>query len=351
MTEEPVAPPSKRRALTLLFSLIGFACVIVLSMYWAWPLFQSTKSFEEPKLTTAHLDEEPFMRLQLRPGETYRPLEIMEGTTVSFTCEVVARDPAPPRFVLRAWGQDFTAKDCVFQLAVPKQPGLQSDLVVTFFDGGGQKATDTLTVPTLVVPTFQGIQFHALEDPKHEPVQPASVSAEAYVYARAITKLPGDGRDFAALFFTADPANGVPVLELMPMKEGDKPEPLVGSVVRYRSYGPDLAGYAFWSPQPVHIGGKDGTRSVTDLYVGIFRRDELPTLLGRLLKVDVTGPETVMVTPQVRDADELKTLTVNGRLLSQSLHVIRGPGGGTTGNEARLPIPVPPVPPPSAPAH
>jgi hypothetical protein len=346
--EEPVAPRSRRRLSTFIFATLGFAVVVGLSFFWAWPLFHTTKAFEEPKLTTVHLDEEPFMRMILGPGQTYRPIELMAGTVVRFNCEVVAVATTPPRFALTAWGKVHEGKDCTFDLTVPAEPGLRADLVVTFYDGGAQKATDALTVPTLVVPPFEGVEFYALEDAKHQPVQPGAASDEAYVYARAIGKLPGDGRDFAALFFTADPTNGVPVLELLPMKEGDKPELMTGSVIRYRSYGADLSGYAFWSPQPVRIGGKSGNRAVTDLYAGIFRRDELPQLLGKLLKVDVTGPDTVTVTPLITDSRELKALTVGGRLLSQSLHLIRGPSAEPTGNEARVP-PAPVVAPATAP--
>ncbi len=334
--EEPVKPRSRRRVLTTLMVALGIAVMFGYSMFWAWPLFQSSKSFETPKLTTVHLDEEPFMRLDLKPGESYRPIDLMAGTEVAFKCEVVASPNARPRFVLKAWGAAHEQPDCVFQLTVPKRPGLRDDFEVAYYDNGAPQPTDTLTVPTLVVPPFEGVEFHALEDAKHQPVEPGSVPDEVYVYARSIAKLPGDGRDFAALFFTADPTNGVPVLELLPMKEGDKPEIMAGSVLRYRSWGRDLSGYAFWSPEPVHIGGRTGNRAVTDLYVGIFPRDALPSLLGKLLKVDVTGADTVTVTPLVSDARELKTLTVAGRLLSQSLHVVRGPSG-TTGNEARVP--------------
>lgn len=346
MTEEPVAPPSRRRGLTLVIAVLAFAIMVVYLGYWAWPLFQSTKSFEDPKLTVVHLDEQPFMRIDLKPGETYRPLDVMAGTVVTFKCEVVARAPEPPRFVLKAFGKSHEGKGCIFQVPVPQEPGLRDDFEVTFFDGGGSKPTDTLPVPVLVIPAIDGIEFQALEDATHQPAQPGAVPDQVYVYARAIAKLPGDGRDFVALFFTADPANGVPVLELMPMKEGDKPEPMTGSVVRYRAYGPDLSGYAFWSNHPVRIGGREGNRAVTDIYTGIFRRDELPTLLGRLLKVDVTGPETLTVTPLIRDAAELRALTVGGRLLSPSLHAVRGPGA-STGNEARVPPPVV-NPPPAA---
>ncbi len=336
MTEEPVPPPSKRRALTFAGVSIFVAILIVLTLFWAWPLFQSTKGFEEPKLTTARLDEQPFMRMDLRPGESYRPLEVMTGTTVTFRCEVVARSPAPPRFLLNAWGHDYEGADCVFQLPVPDQPGLASQITVTFFDGGGTRPTDRLDVPTLVVPSREGIEFHALEDLQHATVAPGSVPDQVFVYARAITSLPGDGRDFVAMFFTSDPSNGVPVLELMPMKEGDQPQPMIGSVVRYRSYGPNLSGYAFWSPQPVRIGGRDGNRAVTDLRVGIFRRDLVASLFLRLLKVEVSGPETVTVTPLVLDASELESLTVGGHLLSPPLHVVRGPASAAESETRRV---------------
>lgn len=336
MSEEPVAPRSKNRILTLIGVLIGFAAMVLLVVFWAWPPYKSTKAFDEPKLTTVHLDEEPFMRLALRQGETYRPIDVMEGTVVAFNCEVVVKASGKPRFVLQAFGQTREGNDCTFQIPVPTSPGLIDNLVVTFYDGGAAVATDSLSVPVMIVPRFTGIQFQALEDSKHLIVDAGSAPEAVYLYARAIAKLPGDGRDFAALFFTADPSNGVPVLEMMPLKEGEAPEAMVGSVIRFRSYGADLAGYAFWSPEPIRTAGRDGNRSVTDLYVGIFRREAVASIFRKVLKVDVTGPDTVTVTPLIRNATELAALTVDGRLLSQSLHVVRGPTTAA-GNEARVP--------------
>ena len=224
MSDEPVVPRSKRRVITFISVVIGMAVMVVLTMSWTWPLFNSTKAFDSAKLTTVHLDEEPFMRMDLKPGESYRPIDLMAGTEVVFNCEVVAVDPGPHRFVLKAWGAVHESGDCKFLLTVPAQPGLRSDIEVTYHDVSAQQATDMLTVPTMIIPAGEGITFYALEDAKHQAVEPGSASDEVYVYARMIAKLPGDGRDFAALFFTADPMNGVPVLELNPMKEGDKTE-------------------------------------------------------------------------------------------------------------------------------
>lgn len=346
VTEDEVQKP-KRRFLPAVGAVSIAVGLLALMIYWFKPPADATKAFEQPKLTSAHLDEQPFMRVPLGPGESYRPLEVMEGTRVAFTCEVVSRADAPSRFVLKAFGKVLESSDCRYTLDIPAEVGLRADLEVTFHDGGASQATDVLTVPAIVTARHEGLDFHALEDAAHKTVQPGSVPDQVFVYARAVTKLPGDGRDYAALFFTADPANGVPVLELMPTKEGDKPLPMTASVIRYRSWGPDLSGYAFWSPEPIRTGGRQGDRVVTDLYVILVRRDQVQDIFAKVLKVEQTGPETLTVTPQIRDAADLKALAVN-HLVSLPLHVVRGPAGSAESGTRTTPVPPPAAPAPVA---
>ncbi len=339
MDEEVIPVKRKRTLVIVLFIVAALAAPILFFLWWAYPPYHANKSFDEPKIVSAHLDEEPFARLVLQPGASYRPIEVMAKTDVPFFCGVVSVAPGS-RFHLSAFGREYDTEDCVFNLAIPDAVGTFFDLHITYWDDPEQQEpTDSLTVPAVVVARNERVEFQALEDAAGKPLRGASVPGKVRVYARAITKLPSDGRDFAALFFTADPENGVPVLELMPVAEGDKPAPMVGQVLRYRSYGNDLAGYALWSPEPIRLGGRDGDRQITDVYVGIFGRDELDSILARTLKIDMTGPDTLTVTPLIANSAELATMTVNGKLLSEPLHLVRAQHDNSTVTMTTHPLP------------
>ncbi len=338
MEDEPILVKRRRPFLTVALVIAALAAMGLFFLWWAYPPYHSTRSFGKPKIVTAHVDEEPFARLALQPGDSYRPIEVMAGTQVPFLCGVVSTTKGS-RFHLSAFGRDHDSDDCVFDLKVPDAIGTHHDLRLTFWDSADQpEPTDTLDIPVVVVARSERVEFQALEDKAGNPIRGASVPGEVRVYARIITQLPSDGRDYVALFFTADPGNGVPVLELMPVGPGDKPTPMVGQVLRYRSYGKELSGYATWTPEPIRIGGSDGDRQVTDVYVGVFPRDQLDDLFARILKVQVTGADTLTVTPRVANAGELAAMTVHGRLLSPPLHLVRA-AGGTGSNLRMLPLP------------
>lgn len=326
MDEESVPVKRRRPVVTFLLVIAALAALALFFVWWAYPPYQSTRSFEAPKIVSVHLDEEPFARLVLQSGESYRPIEVMAGTEVPFLCGVVSV-AAGSRFHLSAFGREYESDDCLFDLPIPAAVGGHHDLTLTYWDDPETTdPTDSLTVPAVVVAPSERVEFQALEDADGNPIRSASVPGSVRVFARAITGLPGDGREYAALFFTADPLNGVPVLELMPVREGERPEPMVGQVIRYRSYGKRLAGYALWSPEPVRMGGREGDRLITDVYVGIFRRDELDSVVSRLLRIAQTGPDVLTVTPLVTHAGEVAAMTVHGRLLSPPLHLVRARG-------------------------
>lgn len=325
MEEEVTRIKHRRPLLTVLVGVGALAALALFFLWWAYPPYQATRSFEEPKITTVHLDEEPFGRLALQPGDSYRPIEVMAGTRVPFLCGVVSIAPGS-RFTLSAFGRTHDAADCVFDLDVPANVGEHHDLVLTYWDAPDQgEPTDTLTIPAVVVARNERVEFHAVEDAAGNTIRGAAVPAEVRVYARAVTQLPSDGRDYGALFFTSDPANGVPVLELAPVKQGETPLPMVGQVLRYRSYGKDLSGYALWSPDPIRMGGQAGDRQVTDVHVGIFPRDQIDRIFKQVLKVEISGPDTLRVTPLVTGIAEVAAMTVHGRLMSPALHLVKAP--------------------------
>lgn len=326
MEVEDVPVKRRRPIATILFVIAALVAPALFFLWWAYPPYKSTRSFEAPKIVSVHLDEEPFARLVLQPGESYRPIEVMAGTEVPFLCSVVSVSPGR-RFHLSAFGQEYESDDCLFDLPVPTTFGIHHDLMLTYWDDPEVAApTDSLTIPAVVVAPSERVEFQALEDAAGNAIRGASVPGAVRVFARAITNLPDDGREYAALFFTADPRNGVPVLELMPVREGEKPEPMIGQILRYRSYGKHLAGYALWSPEPVRMGGRDGDRQITDVYIGIFRRDELDAMVSRLLRIEQTGADTLTVTPQVANIAEVAEMTVHGRLMTPPLHLVRSKG-------------------------
>jgi len=326
--QEEAAPPRRRWAASLV-AVAVFLGLVVLMFYWLKPPTEATRAFEVPKITVARLDEQPFMRMELGPGESYRPIDVMAGTTVTLDCQVVSRpsrSSGKPRFLLKAFGREREMPECVAELEIPDEVGREESLVITFFDAGSETPTDELAVPMVIRGRSEGIEFHALEDLLHRPVSAATAPDQVFVYARAITRLPSDTRDYAALFFTMDPMVGVPVLELAPVHEGERPQPLVSSLIRFRSYGKDLASYAFWTPTPIRVGGRDGSRMVTDIGAFIVRKDQVASLFPRLLKVEQSDPETLTVTPLVQSVEELRSIAVLGLVARPSLHVLRAPG-------------------------
>lgn len=329
-------PPPRKWAASV-GAVAVFLGLAVMMFYWLKPPTEATRAFEVPKITIARLDEQPFMRMELGPGESYRPIDVMAGTTVTLDCQVVSR-AAPgtgkSRFLLKAFGREREMPECLTELEIPDEVGREENLVIIFFDAGAKTATDVLTVPMVIRGRSEGIEFHALEDELHRPVSATTAPDQVFVYARAITRLPSDTRDYAAMFFTMDPTVGVPVLELAPVHEGERPQPLVSSLIRFRSYGKDLAAYAFWTPSPIRLGGRDGSRMVTDIGAFIVRKDQIATLFPKLLKVEQSGPDTLTVTPLVQTLEELRSMAVLGLVSRPPLHVLRAPGPAA---EAQVP--------------
>jgi len=320
-----------------------FLGLLVLMFYWLKPPTEATKAFEVAKITMARLDEQPFMRMDLAPGESYRPIDVMAGTEVMLECQVVSQAAVRgqrPRFRLRAFGQEREMPECLAPLTIPEEIGREEHLVITFFDGDTPEATDELEVPMVIRGKSEGIEFHALEDERHQPVPASAVPDQVFVYARVITRLPSDTRDYAALFFTMDPTVGVPILELAPVHEGEAPRPLMSSLIRYRSYGKDLSSYAFWTPSPLRVGGRDGSRQVTDVGAFIVRKDQVSEIFSRLLKVEQTDAETLTVTPLISSLEELKGMTVNGMVSRPPMHLLRASGPAA---ETAMPPATPPA--------
>lgn len=314
-----------KRRLFAPLSVAGlFLALAGLMVYYLYPPYSSSKNFETPKLTDVHLDEEPFMRMPLPPGASFRPIELMTGTDAHFICGCVKVGEGKSRFVLKAFGKTFEWHDCVFDVPVPDQVAQHSNFEVIFYNNASDaEPTDSMTIPVVIVQNQEVVEFHQIENEAHQQIELGGVPDKIYVYARAAVALPEDGREYGALFFTADPANGVPVLELKPVLEGEKAEPMIGDVIRFRAYGKDMAGYAFWTPEPIDVTGRNHDRSIVDIYVGIFKRSEIPSVMQKTLKVEFKGEDSVMVTPMVSSADEVRPLTMKGRLLSKPLHVVR----------------------------
>lgn len=324
--------PRKRWAAVIALTLAAVAFMGVM-VYWLKPPVDATRDFDDAKLTSAFLDGEPFMRLKLNPGDRYRPIQVMENTTVRLECFAVRTESTRLNFVVHAFGKTFQQPDCVFDLKVTDPVGKFSDIRIEYLDGETD-LIDSLDIPVAVVQESERVEFHQLQDVNHEPVQAGGVPDRLFIYGRAITMLPGDSSEYGALFFVADPANDVPVLQLMPLLQGDEPRPMVGRVVRYRNYGTDLAGYALWSPEPVNISPVN--RKITDLYIGVFKMSEIDDVFKKLLKVEVTAEDTVTVTPLVSSPYEVMQMTVGKKLLSQSFHVVTGAGRAKIDERVRI---------------
>lgn len=315
------AAAKRRKWLLILYLFVGGIAMLVLIFFWMYPSWKTTKGFEEPKIVTVRVDEEPFMRVTLGPGERYRPIEVMAGTLVDAYCEVVATSE-PLRFLLKGFGQTFETTDCRFRIQVPEQPGLSENLSFLFFNGTVSEPTDQVEVPVVVVAAGERFEFHALEDEHGNLIEGVSVPDRIRVYARAITHLP-DPKQFVALFFVSDPTSGRPVIAL-DTKDPSNPRPMLSNLVKYRKYGQALEGYAVWTPDPIQVGTSGDSRTVTDIYFGIFKRDSVPAVLEKVVSIERKSDDSLVLTPLLSDVESLKALTWNRAALSPPLHVVRG---------------------------
>lgn len=315
----PPLRPARKVRLILALALAGIGCLILL-FSWMYPSWKTQRGFEEPKIVTIRVDDEPFLKVALAPGERYRPIEVMAGTRVDIQCEVVATSKER-RFEFRGFGQAFDNADCVFTVTVPDEVGRAESLRFRYFSGGAASPTDEVAVPVVVVASGERLAFQGLEDADGHPIRDVSVPDRVRVFGTAILRLPNP-KDFAALFFVTDPSSGRPALVLDPTRPDD-PAPLVGRLVRYRRYGQDLEGYALWTPDPVRVGGPDDRRTVHDIYFGLFLKADVPEVFRKSLSVERAGADTVRVTPLLPDAESLRALTWQGRTLSPPLHVVR----------------------------
>jgi len=322
---EVVATRPRNKRLTILVMVVLAVVIPVTTFFWMYPAWETSQAFEEPKITIAHLDGEPFMRVQLGPNQTYRPIELMAGTRVNMECEVVSVQETR-RFAFRAFGRDVIRKpDCDYMVVIPEEVGLAGQVVFTFFDGASEEPTDVMEIPVVVVAAGQRMEFHGLEDGAGRGILAASVPQRVVVYARAILNDIEDYRRLVPLFFVAESLSGVPVLQLTPVREDDEePTPLTGQFVRYRKYGDKISGYALWSRDTISIGGLSDHRKVFDVYYGLFVKKNLEKIFERTLSVEWTGKDSIKVKPLITNEEDLRALTWEGRTLSPPLHVVRG---------------------------
>lgn len=347
---------------------IGIAVVVMIAMvtYWMYPTHEYTKAFAVPKIVTAYLDEEPFMRTTLGPNESYRPIDLMATTDPKLSCEVVSISKEK-KFVVNAFDKKMESKDCEFRIQVPNMIGHKTNIVLQFFDGDMTKPTDVMEIPVKIIEYWEGIDFHGIEDEHHKTITQVSVPEKVFVYAKAVTRLSetnpfekpemkrilqtltplleflrnlgikggafdvekirdlGVVKDYVALFFVADPIRGIPVLQMSPVIEGkEEIKPLVGQIVRHRRFGSKLDSYVFWTPSPISLAIDKVHRGVSDVYVGIFEKSKLLDIVNKLVSVKKTSEDSISVTPVVTDIEQVRLLTYQQRFLSPPLHLVRG---------------------------
>lgn len=293
----------------------------MLLTYWMYPSWKTTRGFEEPKIVSVRVDEEPFLRVPLAPGERYRPIQVMAKTQVEVVCEVVATADTR-RFVLRGFGQTYEARDCTFVIPIPEEVGRSDTLLFRFYNGDTSVPTDEIEVPVVVVVEGRRLSFHAIEDEEGRPVQDVAVPQRIRVYGTAIWPLPNP-KEYTALFFVTEPASGRLVLVLDPSRPDD-PSPLLARLVRYRKWGRELDGIALWSPEPIQVGGPQDHRTVYDLYFGLFRKSDVATVFRKTVAVERSGEDVLRVTPLLSDVEAVRALTLDGSALSPPLHLVRG---------------------------
>jgi len=297
--------------------LTGFFVVF----YWMHESHEISKAFEEPKITIARIDDMPFMRVPLAPNERYRPIEVMASTLVDARCEVVATSEKK-RFTLDVFGKHQEAEDCVFQVSIPEDVGVETEAVFKFYQGDSEEPVDTLSVPVAVIPQRESLDFQQIQDLDGNPVKIASAPQYIKVYARASIHLEKP-KEVAALFFVAKSPFGEPVLQVERSDDTDEVRPIIGTVRRYRRFGQNLEGYAIWSDSPIVLGGASDHKGVFDIYYGLFSKDAVPKVFSKALQIEKKEDGTYVLTPLFTDIEQVKPLTIGGKLLSPPLHVIR----------------------------
>jgi len=330
MNENPdpktVSTRPRNKRLTIIVLVVVFVLFPVIAVFWMYPAWESSKVFERPAITMVHVDGEPFMRLKLGPGQSYRPIEVMAGTRVKMECEVLSRHDAR-RFVFTSFGTTQKGPACEYMVDIPEDPGRHDTVVFEFFDGNASVPTDVMKVPLVVISKGERLELHGLEDAEGNALVATSVSGKVVVYGRVIVKEIPHYRNLVPLFFVADSLDGRPVLQLKPTREkGETPSPLTGQLVLYRQYGEHVRGYALWSRDYLTVGGEKDFRKVFDIYYGLFPKDEVDEVFRKTLSVEWTATDTVRVRPLISSVKELRAMTYEGRFLSPPFHVVRGAG-------------------------
>ena len=313
----------RRRWLAVFGIVLLILALVVAILMWIKRPVDATVDFDKAKITTAYVDGEPFMRQKLPEGTFYRPIEVMQGTVVPVECFSVKLPGTSTGYTISAFGKTVELADCVGEIEVTGQVGDYANVRIEYRDAKAG-LIDTLEIPIAVVARSERVELYQIQDSNHQNVMAGGVPDRIYLYGRAITNLPGDSSEYGALFFVADPANEVPIVQMMPLHQGETPKPMIGELKRYRSYGRDLAGYAMWTPETIQVNPVN--RTVTDIYIGIFRMSEIQDVFNKLLKVEVTAADTVTVTPLVSSPYDVMAMTAGGKLLSQAFHVVSGPG-------------------------
>jgi hypothetical protein len=310
------------KALRISAVLVLILGALFIVFNWMRQSHEISKAFEEPKITVARIDEMPFMRVPLGPNETYRPIEIMASTLVEARCEVVATS-LKKRFTLDAFGKHQETEDCVFQISVPKDAGTVTEAVFRFYQNDSKEPIDTLSVPIAVIPYNESLDFQQIQDLDGNPVEATKAPQHIKVFAKTSMHLEKP-KEVGALFFVVKSPFGAPVLQVEDVEaESGDVRPIIGKVRRYRRFGQNLEGYAVWAESPIQLGAASENKGVYDIYYGLFWKEAIPKVFSKTLRTEKKDDGTLVLTPLLTDIEQVRPLTIEGKLLSLPLHVVR----------------------------
>lgn len=296
---------------------VAVLVVLTIAVIWMPSLHKDIKQFDVPKIVGMHLEGNPFVRIKLAPGWHLRPIDVMYGSNALVTCEVV-KAPMGQKYEATMFGHTQKANDCRFKFKVTDQPGVEGKVTVVYrFKTKTGWGSDSFTVPYRVVPAGPFTRIYTMEDADHKPITgPYSPTRQVYVYGTAA--LPYESPGLVPLFFVDDPLNPGPVLQVSVNNDGQV-KPVQGKVVEFRRYGDKLHGLAFWCLQPIMVGPEDSNKGVFNIYVGLFREQDVPRVVNMCLKIK-TSPGHISIQSRIHS---IKDVSKAAMAFTKSWPVIR----------------------------
>lgn len=355
MKDSTPHPPSMLRKVLTLGLVVAVLGAAVFTLYYIKVGRTRLQHLHVPAILNFRIEE------NLVLPDMPRPIEVMEGLPAELSCEVVPPDEpgATTFFRFAIDGAPLEeVQDCVVQHVVPGPVGSRHTVSLEYLvqlPGKAPLSIDREEAQVEIVRAGESLRIVALTTPDKEPIPTLTVPPRAIPYVRGALELKGGAEGYVALFFVDPEGEGRPVLQVhIPPETPDKFQVISSPLRRYRRFGPSLTAFAAWPKQPIQLGNLEDERMLLELYVGIFRKEDVDRVAKKLLQFEGIGPnDEVRLKVLSPTIDEIRAMAYRG-LLSEPLRVVRAENVPQETKSAwramQQPAATPDAPPPAAPA-